>query len=81
MQCILPQDIKELRRAITTNGGFAKLRNMTAKERVDFFAKYVDTPGTTSTAEWLNREIERRVLQPSQIQATKEWLQKLEKKK
>lgn len=81
MRCILPQDIKELRRAITTNGGFAKLRSMTAKERVDFFAKYVDTQGSTSTAEWLNREIERRVLQPSQIQATKEWLQKLEKKK
>lgn len=81
MQCILPQDVKELRRAITENGGFAKLRNMTAKERVDFFAKYVDTPGSTSTAEWLNREIERRVLQPSQIQATKEWLRKLEQRK
>lgn len=80
MKCILPQDIKELRRAITENGGFAKLRNMTAQQRVDFFAKYVDTPGSTSTADWLNREIERRVLQPSQIQATKEWLQKLEKK-
>lgn len=81
MRCILPEDVKELRKAITTNGGFAKLRSMTAKERVDFFAKYADTPGSTSTAEWLNREIERRVLQPSQIQATKEWLQKLEKKK
>lgn len=81
MRCILPQDIKELRRAITENGGFAKLRSITAKERVDFFAKYVDTPGSTSTAEWLNREIERRVLQPSQIQATKEWLRKLEQRK
>lgn len=81
MRCILPQDVKELRKAMSTNGGFAKLRSMTANERVAFFAKYVDTPGTTSTAEWLNREIERRVLQPGQVQATKEWLQKLSKKK
>lgn len=81
MRCILPQDVKELRKAIAESGGFSKLRSMTAKERVDFFAKYVDTPGSTSTADWLNREIERRVLQPSQIQATKDWLKKLEKKK
>ena len=80
MPCILPENIKDLRRAITENGGFAKLRSMTAKERVDFFAKYVDTPGTTSTADWLNRQIESRVLKPAQIQATKDWLKKLEKK-
>ena len=70
-RCILPQDIRALRQAITENGGFAKLRNMTAKERVDFFAKYVDTPGSTSSADWLNREIERRVLKPAQVSATK----------
>lgn len=79
-RCILPQDIRKLRQAITENGGFAKLRNMTAQERVNFFAQYVDTPGSTSTADWLNREIERRVLKPAQVNATKEWLRKLEKK-
>lgn len=80
MPCILPQDIKELRKAITTNGGFSKLRTMTAQERIDFFAKYVDMPNRTDTAEWLNRQIEQKILQPAQLQATKEWLQKLEKK-
>lgn len=80
MVCILPQDIKELRKAITSQGGFSGLRGKTAQERIDFLAKYVDMPGSTSTAEWLNREIERRVLKSSQTSAVKEWLQKLEKK-
>lgn len=80
MPCILPENIKELRKAIVENGGFAGLRGKTAQERVNFFAKYVDTPGKTNTAEWLNREIERRILKPAQTNAVKEWLQKLEKK-
>lgn len=80
MPCILPKDIKELRKAITSKGGFASLRGMTANERVDFFSKYVDMPGSTSTAEWLNREIERRILKPSQTAAVKDWVKKLEKK-
>lgn len=80
MPCILPENIKELRKAIVDNGGFAGLRGKTAQERVNFFAKYVDTPGKTNTAEWLNREIERRILKPAQTNAVKEWLQKLEKK-
>ena len=81
MKCILPQNIKDLRIAITEKGGFSALRNMTAQERVDFFKQYVDMQGESSTAEWLNREIERRVLRPGQIAATKEWLKNLEKKK
>lgn len=81
MPCILPDDIKKLRQAITEQGGFAGLREKTAQERVKFFSQYVDVPGKTTTADWLNREIERRVLKPGQIQATKEWLKKLEKKK
>ena len=80
MPCILPSDIKELRKAITSQGGFSGLRGKTAQERVEFLAKYVDMPGSTSTAEWLNREIERRILKNSQTSAVKEWLQKLEKK-
>lgn len=80
MPCILPENIKDLRKAITTSGGFSNLRGMTAQQRVDFFAKYVDTPGSTSTAEWLNREIERRILAKGQTSAVKDWMQKLEKK-
>lgn len=81
MKCILPSKIKELRMAITEKGGFSALRNMSAQERVDFFKEYVDMKGESSTAEWLNREIERRVLQPSQVAAAKEWMKNLEKKK
>lgn len=80
MPCILPSSIKDLRKAITSKGGFASLRGMTADERVKFFAQYVDTPGSTSTAEWLNREIERRILKPAQTAAVREWVKNLEKK-
>lgn len=81
VRCVLPQDIKQLRQAIMEKGGFSGLRNMKLQERVDFFAKYVDMPGKTDTADWLNREIERRVLKPAQVNAAKEWLKNLEKKK
>lgn len=80
MPCLLPDSIKELRRAIQSQGGFAGLRGKTAQERVKFFAQYVDTPGSTSTAEWLNREVERRILAKGQTSAVREWMQKLEKK-
>lgn len=80
MPCILKDDIKKLRQAINEKGGMAALRDMTAQERVNFFAEFVDMPKHTETAEWLNRQIEQRVLVPGQIQATKEWLKKLEKK-
>jgi hypothetical protein len=80
MACILPENIKELRKAIQSQGGFSGLRGKTAQERVKFFAQYVDTPGSTSTAEWLNREVERRILAKGQTSAVKEWMQKLEKK-
>lgn len=80
-RCILPEKVKDLRIAIVERGGFSALRGMTAQQRVDFFKDFVDLPGESSTADWLNREIEKRILQPSQIAATKEWLQKLEKKK
>ena len=81
MRCIIPEKVKDLRIAITERGGFSALRGMTAQQRVNFFKDFVDLPGESSTADWLNREIEKRILQPSQIAATKEWLQKLEKKK
>lgn len=80
MPCILKNDIKKLRQAITDKGGMSALRDMTAQERINFFAEYVDMPKHTETAEWLNRQIEQRVLVPGQIQATKEWLKRLEKK-
>lgn len=80
MSCILPENIKELRKAIHSQGGFSGLRGKTAQERVKFFAHYVDTPGSTSTAEWLNREVERRILAKGQTSAVREWMQKLEKK-
>lgn len=81
MPCILPENIKDLRHAIVENGGYVKLRNMTAAERVEFFSRYVDAPGMKNTAEWLNREIERRVLQPGQNQAVQDWIKRIEKKK
>lgn len=81
MHCILPENIKEVRKAIVENGGYAGLRKKTAQERIKLFAKYVDTPGKTTTAEWLNREIERRIMVPGQTQAVKDWLKSLEKKK
>lgn len=81
MHCILPENIKEVRKAIVENGGYAGLRKKTAQERIKLFAQYVDTPGKTTTAEWLNREIEQRIMVPGQTQAAKDWLKSLEKKK
>lgn len=80
MPCILPDDLKKLSDEIKHKGGIRGLRNMTAEQRVQTFAPFVDIPGKTDTAEWLNREFEKRVLQPAQVQAAKEWLKKLEKK-
>ena len=80
MPCILKDDIKKLRQAITDRGGMSAIRDMSAQERINFFAEFVDMPKHTETAEWLNRQIEQRVLIPGQVQATKEWLKKLEKK-
>jgi uncharacterized protein YdbL (DUF1318 family) len=80
MPCILPDDLKKLSDEIKHKGGIRGLRNMTAEQRVQTFAPFVDIPGKTDTAEWLNREFEKKVLQPSQVQAAKEWLKKLEKK-
>lgn len=80
MPCILKDDIKKLRQAITDKGGMSAIRDMSAQDRINFFAKFVDMPKHTETAEWLNRQIEQRVLIPGQVQATKEWLKKLEKK-
>lgn len=80
MPCILPNDMEKLNKAMKAKGGIRGLRHLTAEERVQFFSQYVDIPGKTDTAEWLNREFERRVLKPSQVQAAKEWLKRLEKK-
>lgn len=81
MPCLLPESIKDLRQAIMSDGGFAGLRGKTAQQRIDLFKQYVDNPGQQSTAEWLNREIERRILKPGQASAVKDWVKKLEKKK
>lgn len=80
MPCILPNDLRKLRAGIMESGGISNLRKMTAEERVNFFAPYVDLPGKTSSAEWLNRQFEQKLLKPAQIKATKEWLKRLEKK-
>lgn len=81
MPCLLPEAIQETKQAISEAGGFSALREMTAQQRIDLFAKHLDLPGKTTTAEWFNRQIEQRVFKPGQIQATKDWLKKLEKKK
>lgn len=80
MPCILPNDMEKLNRVMKSKGGVRGLRHLTAEERVQFFSEYVDIPGKTDTAEWLNREFEKRVLKPAQVQAAKEWLKRLEKK-
>lgn len=80
MPCILKDDIKKLRNAITEKGGMSALRGMTAEQRIGFFADYVDMKGHREVAEWLNREIEKRLFVPAQTQATKDWLKRLEKK-
>jgi len=80
MPCILPQDLQRLRTELVKSGGISGLRKMTAEERVNFFAPFVDLPGKTDSAEWLNRQFEQRLLKPAQVQATKEWLKRLEKK-
>ena len=80
MPCILKNDIKNLHNAIKEKGGLSSLRGMTADERINFFAEYIDMPGHTETAEWFNREMERRLFIPNQIQATKDWIKRLEQK-
>lgn len=81
MPCILPENIKDIRQAIISNGGFSKLRELSADERIKLFAGYLDLPNQTKNAEWFNREIERRIFRPNQIQATREWVKRLEGKK
>lgn len=80
MPCILPDDIKKLRAAITEKGGMGALRRMSMNDRIKLFSEYVDMPGHTETAKWLNLQIEEKLLKPGQVAATKEWLKKLEKK-
>jgi hypothetical protein len=80
MPCILKDDIKKLRNAISDKGGMSALRGMTAEQRIGFFADYVDMKGHREVAEWLNREMEKRLFIPAQTQATKDWLKRLEKK-
>lgn len=80
MPCILKDDIKKLRAAITEKGGMGALRRMSMNDRIKLFAEYVDMPGHTETAQWLNLQIEEKLLKPGQVAATKEWLKNLEKK-
>lgn len=72
--------MKKLHNAIKEKGGLRAMRELNADERIKFFAEYIDMPGHTETAEWFNREMERRLFIPNQIQATKDWIKRLEKK-
>lgn len=80
MPCILKDDMKKLHNAIKEKGGLRAMRELNADERIKFFAEFIDMPGHTETAEWFNREMERRLFIPNQIQATKDWIKRLEKK-
>lgn len=80
MPCILKDDMKKLHNAIKEKGGLRAMRELNADARIKFFAEYIDMPGHTETAEWFNREMERRLFIPNQIQATKDWIKRLEKK-
>lgn len=80
VQCILPENFNDLRNAIYEKGGFAKLREMTADERVQLFARHLDVQGQTTSGEWFNREIERRILKGNESIAINNWLNNLEKK-
>lgn len=80
MPCILKDDMKKLHNAIKERGGLRAMRELNADARIKFFAEYIDMPGHTETAEWFNREMERRLFIPNQIQATKDWIKRLEKK-
>lgn len=80
MPCILKDDMKKLHNAIKEKGGLRAMRELNADARIKFFAEFIDMPGHTETAEWFNREMERRLFIPNQIQATKDWIKRLEKK-
>lgn len=81
MPCILPENIKDLRQAITQKGGFGGLRRMTADERINLFKQFVDNQGEQTTAEWLNRQIEQRIFVKNDTQAARDWLRNLQQKK
>lgn len=80
--CILPQDIARLREDVKKNGGAKFLRNMSSYDRINYFAKFADvnTGGkivNKTNAEILNRQVEKKMLQPAQTAAIREWLQNL----
>lgn len=80
VSCILKPDIQKVRAAIAKNGGMGAFRKMETKARIDFLSEYVDMPGHKENAQWLNKELERRLLKPAQIAGAKEWLNKISKK-
>lgn len=86
MSCVLPSAIKALKEDVRKNGGAKFLRDMSSQERIDYLAKFTDTqPGKVienrENAEILNRQIERKMLEPAQTAAINEWLRNLSKDK
>lgn len=86
MSCVLPSDIEKLREDVKKNGGAKYLRSMSSYDRINYFAKFTDTNvggkiTNKTNAEILNRQVEKKMLQPAQTAAIREWLQNLPKDK
>lgn len=79
MTCILPESIKKLQNAVQEKGGVPYLRSLNTKDRIDFLASFVDSKydKDKTNANVLNRQIEKKLLQPAQEEAVAEWLSKL----
>ena len=81
MPCILPDTMKDFKRYLQESKlGFAGLRKLTSQERIDLFAKHFNTYQGDKTAEWFNREYERKLLLPNQRERLQEWARNLQKK-
>ena len=81
MPCILPETMKYFKKALQeSNLGFAGLRKLTSQERIDLFSKHFNTYKGDKTAEWFNREYERKLLLPNQRERLQEWAKTLQKK-
>ena len=81
MPCILPSAMKDFKKALQeSNLGFAGLRKLTSQERIDLFSKQFNTYKGDKTAEWFNREYERKLLLPNQRERLQEWAKTLQKK-
>lgn len=81
MPCILPDTMKDFKKYLQESKlGFAGLRKLTSQERIDLFAKHFNTYQGDKTAEWFNREYERKLLLSNQRERLQEWARNLQKK-